>query len=108
MLYNATLTFSRTAEGTNVNGFIGAGDVTTYNATGNLQPAGKTEMDIVEDGYRGHSLKLFITKTVIQNDDEVTINGVKYFAKIKEDFTDNLSIGHCEIILISETNENAV
>lgn len=107
MLNNATLTFTRTAEGTITKGVVASGTVTTYQAIGNLQPASINNLEMIEPGFRDRDALLFITATTIKNNDRTVVNGLNYFVKSVENFKGNL-IGKCEAILLKERGQNAV
>jgi hypothetical protein len=86
-------------------GYYSGGSTATFTATGNLQPAGKADLDKLPEGYRITDLRLFLTDTQINMNDKTSIDGITFTAMVIEDFSGQLDIGKYEIIFVKDRGQ---
>jgi len=88
-------------------GYITAGTSTTYsNISGNVQPAGKKEIERLPEGLQSKESILIITTTEIKVNDTINYNSFDYSVAIIENFTGHLSIGRFEVIAVKKDNQS--
>jgi hypothetical protein len=100
-----TLTITRPVAGTLTKGVYGTGSSSSFTADGNLQPAGKADLDKLPEGYRITDLRLFLTDTQINMNDKTSIDGITFTAMVIEDFSGQLDIGKYEIIFVKDRGQ---
>lgn len=86
-------------------GYYSGGTTTTFTATGNWQPAGKTDLEKLPEGYKITDLRLFLTDTQINMNDKTTHEGFVYTAMVIEDFSAQLDIGKYEVIFVKDRGQ---
>lgn len=86
-------------------GYYSGGSTATFTADGNLQPAGKADLDKLPEGYKITDLRLFLTDTEINLNDKTTIDGITFTAMVIEDFSGQLDIGKYEIIFVKDRGQ---
>ena len=87
-------------------GYVTAGtSTTTSNLTGNIQPAGKKEIERLPEGLQSKESILIITTTELKVNDSINYNSFAYSVAIVENFTGHLSVGQYEAIAAKIDNQ---
>lgn len=105
-----TQTFSRTRiTGQTINsttGYVSAGtSSTSSNLTGNIQPAGKKEIERLPEGLQSKETILIITTNELRINDTINYSSVDYSVAIVENFTGHLTVGQYEAIAVKKDNQ---
>ena len=105
-----TQTFSRTrVTGKTINsttGYASSGtSATTTGLTGNIQPAGKKEIERLPEGLQSKESILIITTNELKINDTINYGSFDYSVEIVENFTGHLSIGQYEAIAVKKDNQ---
>jgi hypothetical protein len=105
-----TQTFSRTRiTGKTISsttGIVSAGTSSTSSGlTGNIQPAGKKEIERLPEGLQSKESILIITTNELRINDTINYNSVDFSVAIVENFTGHLSIGQYEAIAVKKDNQ---
>ncbi len=87
-------------------GYVTAGTSTVYSGvTGNVQPAGKKEIERLPEGLQSKESILIITTNELRVNDSINYNSVDFSVAIVENFTGHLSIGQYEAIAVKKDNQ---
>jgi hypothetical protein len=105
-----TQTFSRSRiSGKSINsttGIVSAGTTaTTTGLTGNIQPAGKKEIERLKEGLQSKESILIITTNELKVNDTINYNSLDYSVEIVENFSGHLTIGQYEAIAVKKDNQ---
>lgn len=99
-----TFFYTRTATGSYsaTTGKWTDGSTTTTSTTGNIQPAGQKDLQMLPEGERTSETIVVVTDTALALGDVISYGGVNYRALWVEDYSGGASIlglyGHCQAI----------
>ncbi len=100
-----TLTITRLTPGALVKGRYGTPTPSTFTAVGHLQPAGSRDLEKLEEGLRTKDVRLFMTKSVIIENDKTNIDGETFTAMAIEGFEGITNVGRNEILFVKDRGQ---